>query len=238
MQNYIEVSTTDLYFTKDLSSNKYKTQIEIKNLLPDKTVLTKLYIKSYMNYSANPSLLITKPNEKGIIKITYKKTGVFPDDRQEKMKTISIPIENRAVEQEEAKALFKESEYKTIGQKINYNIKCDNELLIELNKSTKEFNTTRDESRCSVKGKIEEKQKMIQELNKKIQETKIAIHKTKEKIENEYTNQVGGRNGGERMDMQGHSERNLFFSIKGSLVVLFFAFLLGGFVSKFMKQQE
>ena len=238
MQNYIEVATTDLYFTKDISSNKYKTQIEVKNLLQDKTVLTKLYIKSYMNYSANPSLLITKPNEKGVINIIYKKVGCFPDDKQEKMKTISIPIDKGILTQDEAKTLFKESEYKTLGQKINYRIKCDNELLIELNKSTKDFNTTRDESRCSVKGKIEEKQKMIQELNRKIQESKIAIHKTKEKIENEYTNQVGGRNGGERNDMEGHNERNLFFSIKGSFVVLFFAFLLGGFVSKFMKQQE
>ena len=122
MDKFVEVDSTELVLNKDESSGRFITQIELTNVHRDKVVLTKIYFNSLMNYTVRPSLLIMKPREKGIIKIIRNNDQLVIEDKNDKIISISIPVDNEINDINEAKVLFRNSDYKIHGQKIHYKI--------------------------------------------------------------------------------------------------------------------
>lgn len=219
MSKLIEVTSTKLIFSKNPSSGKIQTQIHIKNLLQDKHILTKLYINSFLSFTSNPSLLITKPNDKGIIIITRKSDNILQEQTIDKFKTISIAIDQEPSNQNEAKLLFQNSSYKTDGQIINYSVTYDKEL--------EEFNKEKNE-RHIINENNNRKEQLIHEL-KNVYEKKKDICELKEndvKTKQENVNE-------EKKEIK--KNKNVI-TIKGTVIVLIIAIVIGSVLHKMIKR--
>ena len=161
MDKFVEVDSTELVLNKDDSSERYITQIEFTNVLCDKVVLTKIYFNSLMNYTVRPSLLIMKPREKGVIKIIRNNDQLVIEDKDDKIISISIPVDNEINDINEAKVLFKNSDYKIHGQKIHYKITYPIH-----------YNVMKTQRKLVTKKDIDKKQLLIYKLKNRIFEAK------------------------------------------------------------------
>ena len=160
MDQLVEVNSTELLLNKDGSSGKLKTQIEITNVLCNKVVLTKVFFNSLMNYTVSPSLLITKPREKGIITIIRNNNHLLIEDKDDKVITISVQVDKEIDDINKAKVLFNDSNYKINGQKIHYKI-------------IHQRNVPKTKRKLIKKKDIDKKQLLIHKLKNKLFEVKV-----------------------------------------------------------------
>lgn len=188
MKNYVLISSKTLNFVYNAKAQRYIADIQIENLLESSFVITKLYITSYQNYSANPSIIVTKAKEKNIMQIMTKK-GMTPNDinTKDKFVTISVPIDKdiSMLSHEEVKNEFKNVNYKEIGQKIAYQCKFTKEDDI---KSNNDISTI--ESGKTGKNEINELNKQIEEMKKSIEEKTNEIKRIKEKRTKEINESI------------------------------------------------
>ena len=179
MKNYVLISSKTLNFVYNAKAQRYIADIQIENLLQSGYVITKLYITSYQNYSANPSIIATKAKDKNTMQIMTKK-GMTPNDinTKDKFVTISVPIDKdiSMLSHEEIKNEFKNINYKEIGQKIAYQVKFTKDDDI---KSNNDISTS--ETAKTTKNEVNELNRQIEEMRKSIEEKTNEIKRIKEK---------------------------------------------------------
>lgn len=185
MKKYVLISNKTLNFVYNAKAQRYIADIQIENLLPSSYVVTKLYITSFQNYSANPSIVATKAKEKNTMQIMTKK-GMTPNDinTKDKFVTISVPIDKdiSMLSHEEIKNEFKNTNYKEIGQKIAYQVKFTKEDDIKTNNDISASQTEKNE--------VNELNRQIEEMKKSIEEKTKEIKRIKEKRTKEINESI------------------------------------------------
>lgn len=185
MKKYVLISNKTLNFVYNAKAQRYIADIQIENLLPSGYVVTKLYITSFQNYSANPSIVATKAKEKNTMQIMTKK-GMTPNDinTKDKFVTISVPIDKdiSMLSHEEIKNEFKNTNYKEIGQKIAYQVKFTKEDNIKTNNDISASQTEKNE--------VNELNRQIEEMKKSIEEKTKEIKRIKEKRTKEINESI------------------------------------------------
>lgn len=185
MKKYVLISNKTLNFVYNAKAQRYIADIQIENLLPSSYVVTKLYITSFQNYSANPSIVATKAKEKNTMQIMTKK-GMTPNDinTKDKFVTISVPIDKdiSMLSHEEIKNEFKNTNYKEIGQKIAYQVKFTKEDNIKTNNDISASQTEKNE--------VNELNRQIEEMKKSIEEKTKEIKRIKEKRTKEINESI------------------------------------------------
>ena len=185
MKKYVLISNKTLNFVYNAKAQRYIADIQIENLLPSSYVVTKLYITSFQNYSANPSIVATKAKEKNTMQIMTKK-GMTPNDinTKDKFVTISVPIDKdiSMLSHEEIKNEFKNTNYKEIGQKIAYQVKFTKEDDIKTNNDISASQTEKNE--------VNELNRQIEEMKKSIEEKTKEIKRIKEKRTKEINERI------------------------------------------------
>lgn len=185
MKKYVLISNKTLNFVYNAKTQRYIADIQIENLLPSSYVVTKLYITSFQNYSANPSIVATKAKEKNTMQIMTKK-GMTPNDinTKDKFVTISVPIDKdiSMLSHEEIKNEFKNTNYKEIGQKIAYQVKFTKEDNIKTNNDISASQTEKNE--------VNELNRQIEEMKKSIEEKTKEIKRIKEKRTKEINESI------------------------------------------------
>lgn len=244
MDKFVEVDSTELVLNKDESSGRFITQIELTNVHRDKVVLTKIYFNSLMNYTVRPSLLIMKPREKGIIKIIRNNDQLVIEDKNDKIISISIPVDNEINDINEAKVLFRNSDYKIHGQKIHYKITYP--IHHNLIKTQRKLITKKD---------IDKKQLLIYKLKNRIFEAKTGEvqNEMKEELEEEINDNEAIREeqsndnklkeeqnksetiSEEQKDVKNVTQKKSSFPIKLSVCVLGVGLLLGIIIHQIVK---
>ena len=188
MKNYVLISSKTLNFVYNAKAQRYIADIQIENLLQSGYVITKLYITSYQNYSANPSIIATKAKDKNTMQIMTKK-GMTPNDinTKDKFVTISVPIDKdiSMLSHEEIKNEFKNINYKEIGQKIAYQVKFTKDDDI---KSNNDISTS--ETAKTTKNEVNELNRQIEEMRKSIEEKTNEIKRIKEKRAKEINESI------------------------------------------------
>lgn len=238
MTNYVSVKNTNLVFKYNEKYSRYIALIEIENI-DQKNVITKLFMNSYQDYSASPSVLLTKPKEKNTMKILMKKGLVPKKESGNKFVTVSVPCEKEDENIQEIKSEFKKIHSKEKGQKIYYTFE------VNINKELTSENLGKDESSGSVsqkplKNEINEVNRQIEEKKKLIEERESEIRKKNIKIEEEY--KVIGENENKNANLKGGNKNanknngilpGMKFSIIFLLVAMFISMFFGALINKF-----
>ena len=185
MKKYVLISNKTLNFVYNAKAQRYIADIQIENLLPSGYVVTKLYITSFQNYSANPSIVATKAKEKNTMQIMTKKGMTANDNKtKDKFVTISVTIDKdiSMLSHEEIKNEFKNTNYKEIGQKIAYQVKFTKEDNIKTNNDISASQTEKNE--------VNELNRQIEEMKKSIEEKTKEIKRIKEKRTKEINESI------------------------------------------------
>lgn len=97
------------------------TQIEINNIQDKKSVLSKMYISSFMRYTVKPSVLAIQPKHKNTITIILNKDVPIQEAKTDKFKLLSLSFDEdiTKLSYNEQKEKFKSVNYKEIGYPID-----------------------------------------------------------------------------------------------------------------------
>ena len=109
MEKCVEVNVKEIEFTYDSKKERYIAQIEITNILDKKTVLTRMYITSFMKYTVDRSVVEIEPKQKGVITILLNKDVSVEEAKKDKFKLISIAFDENVTKlsHKEQKEKFK-----------------------------------------------------------------------------------------------------------------------------------
>lgn len=238
MKNYVSVKNTDLVFKYNEKYSRYIALIEIENIC-NKNVVTKLFMNSYQDYSASPSVLLTKPKQKNTMKVLMKKGLVPKKESGNKFVTFSVPYEKEDENIEEIKSDFKKIKFKEIGQKVYYtfNVDINNDIIID-NLGKGEISGS--VSQKPLKNEINEINRQIEEKKKLIEERESEIRKKNKKIEEEYKvigeneNKNSNLNGGNKITNKNNGILpGMKVSIIFLLVAMFISMFFGALINKF-----
>ena len=109
MEKCIEVNVKEIEFTYDSKKERYVAQIEITNTLDKKSILSRMYITSFMKYTVDPSVVAIEPKQKGTITILLNKDVSVEEAKKDKFKVISIAFDENVTKlsHKEQKEKFK-----------------------------------------------------------------------------------------------------------------------------------
>ena len=93
MEKCVDVSTKEIEFYYDETKERYIAQIEISNIHDNKSVLSKMYISSFVRYTVKPSVLAIQPKQKRSITIILNKEIPIQEAKTDKFKLISLSFD-------------------------------------------------------------------------------------------------------------------------------------------------